>query len=86
MIGERAYASHVPAMPRRKALAMRDEMKIPKAERSRRGKVAGFEQGFSDDELGHHLVLWPARVPAGSLRKSTRKPPARKTRERKLRK
>jgi uncharacterized cysteine cluster protein YcgN (CxxCxxCC family) len=31
-----------------------------------RGKVAGFEQDFSDDELGHHLVLWPARVPPGA--------------------
>jgi uncharacterized cysteine cluster protein YcgN (CxxCxxCC family) len=31
-----------------------------------RGRVAGFEQDFSDDELGHHLVLWPARLPPGA--------------------
>jgi uncharacterized cysteine cluster protein YcgN (CxxCxxCC family) len=47
-----------------------------------RGKVAGFEQDFSDDELGHHLVLWPARVPPGAANARTRKPPARRTRER----
>lgn len=51
-----------------------------------RGKVAGSEQDFSDDELGHHLVLWPARVPQGSARPPARKPPARKARGRRVQK
>ena len=42
-----------------------DPLSVHKAGISVRGKVAGPEQDFSDDELGHHLVTWPGKFPAG---------------------
>ena len=30
-----------------------------------RGRTAGDETEFSDDELAHHLVMWPNEAPAG---------------------
>ncbi len=34
-----------------------------------RGRVAGPEQDFSDDELAHHLVMWPRQIPAIARKK-----------------
>jgi uncharacterized protein len=31
-----------------------------------RGRVAGSEDDFSDDEMAHRLVTWPARFPPGA--------------------
>ena len=42
-----------------------DPASVHKAGISVRGRVAGPEQDFSDDELAHHLVAWPGKWPAG---------------------
>jgi uncharacterized cysteine cluster protein YcgN (CxxCxxCC family) len=34
-----------------------------------RGRVAGVEEDFSDDELAHHIVLWPNLLPAAKRRR-----------------
>jgi len=50
-----------------------------------RGRVAGLEDDFSDDELAHRLVLWPEKFPAGARSRkaprAARKKPARRTRK-----
>ena len=43
-----------------------------------RGRVAGPEQNYSDDELGHYLVTWPGRFPAGTRKRKPPAPAARK--------
>jgi uncharacterized cysteine cluster protein YcgN (CxxCxxCC family) len=35
-----------------------------------RGRVAGLEQDYSDDEIAHHLVTWPGNFPAGAKRRT----------------
>ncbi len=34
-----------------------------------RGKVAGDEREFGDDELAHHLVRWPEQLPGAARRR-----------------
>jgi uncharacterized cysteine cluster protein YcgN (CxxCxxCC family) len=35
-----------------------------------RGRVAGSEDDFSDDEMAHRLVTWPGKFPAGAKRRT----------------
>jgi uncharacterized protein len=44
-----------------------DRNSVHKAGVSVRGRTAGDETDFSDDELAHHLVTWPNEAPVGAV-------------------
>jgi uncharacterized cysteine cluster protein YcgN (CxxCxxCC family) len=50
-----------------------DRASVHAAGVSVRGRLAGLEGDFSDDELAHHLVRWPHQAPKGAAAKKARR-------------